>query len=821
MTFKNCINDGVAEGQISQEKADEILGLFDELEVKYNRQMGSAAATARAATETTVAARKIATERKRRAMLQAVTWQRINNDLNNYRTITGRTDKSIAAKALFEQDETSKFNSVAQVQQAVTRSATRKLDDFLATFRRNVIGQTRNKADLKDMVREVFSEGSTDSPAAREMAQAWKASAEYLRTRFNAAGGAIPKRADWGMPQMHDTMRVRQSSYDEWNEFIRTRLDLNKMIDEQTGLKFSPEKLEIALRDAHETIVTDGFNKLKPGSMVGNKSLALRNQDHRFFVFKNADAWMEYQEKFGNPNAFDAMMGHIDTMSRDIALMEVLGPNPNATVNFVKQTLQKDAAGDQAAENAARRSSTAIDTLYSNVNGNINAPVDSRIAYSFAGIRQVLQSAQLGAAAISAITDMNFGRIARTMVGLPQTKMVQNYLKFMNPLSLEEKGKLAVRLGLTAEGWSTLAAAQMRYVGDLSGPEVTRRVADFVMRASLLSPWTNAGKWAFGMEFLGNLADNAGKTFDQLDPMMRKTLDHYNINADRWEIVRATPLYEYEGASFLRAEDIEARTDIRSDLARDLATSLLVMVETETNFAVPSTSIRGRAALVDETRPGTLAGELTRSFAMYKGFGVTLVNTHIMRGLAQPTTGTKGTYFADLLISTTLMGALAMQLKEMSKGRDPRPMDSPEFWGAAFMQGGGLGIYGDFLFSDVNRYDRGLAETFAGPVVGFADDFRKLTIGNLTQAVKGEDTNVASEFLTFAGRYTPGSSLWYSRLALERMVLDQGKKWADPDFETKKRRLESRYRREYGQNHWWSRGEMTPRRSPDLSNVFE
>jgi hypothetical protein len=411
----------------------------------------------------------------------------------------------------------------------------------------------------------VFSEGSTESPAAREMAQAWKASAEYLRTRFNAAGGAIPKRADWGMPQIHDTMRVRQSSYDEWKEFIRVRLDLNKMVDEQTGLPFSPEKLEIALRDAHETIVTDGFNKLKPGSMVGNKSLALRNQDHRFFVFRNADAWMEYQEKFGNPNPFDAMMGHIDTMSRDIALMEVLGPNPNSTVNFVKQTLQKEASEAQVGENAARRASASIDTLYSNVNGNINAPVDSRFAYTFAGIRQILQSAQLGAAAIAAVTDVNFGRIARTMVGLPQTKMVQNYLKFMNPLSLEQKGKLAVRLGLTAEGWSTLAAAQMRYVGDLSGPEVTRRVADFVMRASLLSPWTNAGKWAFGMEFLGNLADNAGKTFDQLDPMMRKTLDHYNINADRWEIVRTTPLYEYEGASFLRAEDIEARTDIRSD----------------------------------------------------------------------------------------------------------------------------------------------------------------------------------------------------------------------------------------------------------------
>tara|TARA_R110001632_G_scaffold195906_1_gene317565 strand:+ start:13 stop:1236 length:1224 start_codon:yes stop_codon:yes gene_type:complete len=407
------------------------------------------------------------------------------------------------------------------------------------------------------------------------------------------------------------------------------------------------------------------------------------------------------------------------------------------------------------------------------------------------------------------------------MVGLPQTKMIQNYLKFMNPLSLEEKGKLAVRLGLTAEGWSTLASAQMRYVGDLSGPEVTRRVADFVMRASLLSPWTNAGKWAFGMEFLGNLADNSGKTFDQLDPMMRKTLDHYNIGADKWEIVRATPPYEYEGASFIRAEDIEARTDIRSDLARDLATSLQVMVETETNYAVPSSSIRGRAALIDETRPGTISGELTRSFAMYKGFGVTLVNTHLMRGLNQPDAKTKTTYYADLLISTTLMGALAMQLKEMSKGRDPRPMEGPEFWGAAFMQGGGLGIFGDFLFSDVNRYDRGLAETIAGPVVGFANDARKLTIGNIVQAAKGDDTNAASEFLSFAGRYTPGSSLWYSRLALERMVLDQGKKWADPKASSKMKRLESRYKREYGQNYWWRPGKLTPERGPDVSNMFE
>jgi hypothetical protein len=148
-------------------------------------------------------------------------------------------------------------------------------------------------------------------------------------------------------------------------------------------------------------------------------------------------------------------------------------------------------------------------------------------------------------------------------------------------------------------------------------------------------------------------------------------------------------------------------------------------------------------------------------------------------------------------------------------------MESPEFWGAALLQGGGLGIYGDFLFSDVNRYDRGLSETIAGPVVGFADDVRKLTIGNVTQAIKGEDTNIGSELINFAGRYTPGSTLWYSRLALERMVLDQGKLWADPDAKSKMKRLESKYKREYGQNYWWRPGKTTPQRPPELSNVFE
>jgi hypothetical protein len=94
-------------------------------------------------------------------------------------------------------------------------------------------------------------------------------------------------------------------------------------------------------------------------------------------------------------------------------------------------------------------------------------------------------------------------------------------------------------------------------------------------------------------------------------------------------------------------------------------------------------------------------------------------------------------------------------------------------------------------------------------------------VGNILQAAQGKDSNAASEFIGFAGRYTPGSSLWYARLGLERLIIDQGKLWVDSDTRTKMRRNASKYRTQYGQKYWWSQGDILPERTPALSNVFE
>ena len=293
MSFKNCIQDGVAEGRISQAQADEVNGLFDELVEQYNRQMGPGPAQSKAAADAAQAARIEAIQRKRRTLLQAQAWKRADLDMRSYKG-GDPAEMGNAALALLEQDVRGTFPSAAQLRDAITRRATSMMDEYLTTFKRDLIGRTRNKATMNSLIREVFGENTGDA-AARELAGAWSRTSEYLRQRFNAAGGAIPLRKDWGLPQTHVVEKVRAVSFQEWRDYIAPRLDMDKMIDERTGLKFTPARLELALKDVYETIKTDGMSRIKPSGAQRGKSVATRRQDHRFLVFRNADSWLQYQ----------------------------------------------------------------------------------------------------------------------------------------------------------------------------------------------------------------------------------------------------------------------------------------------------------------------------------------------------------------------------------------------------------------------------------------------------------------------------------------------------------------------------------------------
>ena len=218
-------------------------------------------------------------------------------------------------------------------------------------------------------------------------------------------------------------------------------------------------------------------------------------------------------------------------------------------------------------------------------------------------------------------------------------------------------------------------------------------------------------------------------------------------------------------------------------------------------------------------------GEVARNTALFKSFPVAVIMTHLMgRGFLNAELGNAGKikYLGHMLAATTILGGLSIQMKDISKGRDPRNMRSAEFLGAAILQGGGIGILGDFLFSDVNRFGGGLANTIAGPVVGLGADLLKLTIGNLLElGSEGEAKSFGPELVRFLRAMTPGQNLWYTRLAIERLVWDEMLKATDPQYVQRFRRMERKARREFGADFFSRPGRgVIPQRPPDLSTAL-
>ena len=96
----------------------------------------------------------------------------------------------------------------------------------------------------------------------------------------------------------------------------------------------------------------------------------------------------------------------------------------------------------------------------------------------------------------------------------------------------------------------------------------------------------------------------------------------------------------------------------------------------------------------------------------------------------------------------------------------------------------------------------------------------KLTLGNIQELIaEGETRNAGRELSRFIEANAPGRSLWYARLAFERLIFDELEAAIDPNAAKSFRKIEQGARRDYGQRFWWRPGTTLPRREPDLGAV--
>ena len=736
---------------------------------------------------------------KRQKALQVITLKAAIDEANAHPKGFARGVVSLITKDI--QDMLSKTN-IDYRAKTVEGRFHMKIARAMNEFRTKNLGLKQNQVGMRDVVREI--EGvNTGNAQAKKFAEQISEVFEEARLRFNRAGGAIRKLDNW-FPHWWDPKLVAKMGKERFIKEFGEKIDRTRMLDD-LGLPLNNAEFAKVMAQMFDDISTDGISSLVPGRQ-GGKKLANKHQEKRVMIFNDVEDWLTLNDQFGRPDFYATMMGHLSNMSHEISMMEILGPSPEASFKYLRDMAQKKGASEPRL--------MSLDTLWKVASGKVNQVVWTKAADVSKSIRAVLVSAQLGSAFLSSLNDPWIARMTAHMNGIPSMKVFHEALRQFNPRNAEDR-IFAVEMGLVADAWISRALAANRYT-EITGDDFIAKTADAVMRASLLSPWTDALRKGFGMANFSQLAKDSSKAFADLPARRRAALERYKITEKEWDLIRSTEAIEHKGARYWSIENMMTRTDLDEVTKNNLATKVHEMVLSEIDHAVLMPDFRSQAIATLGTKRGG-AGEIIRNVAMYKSFPILMIMKQLYRGASQKGLKNKAAYLSQLTIGLTVFGAISVQAKEIARGKDPRDMTDPKFWQAAFLQGGGAGIFGDFLFSDVNRFGNSMTSTIAGPWWGAIDDVTQLTLGQVQKLIAGKDTNISADMIQFLRRYTPGGSIWYTRAVWERGILDQLQEMSDPSAYQKFNKQIKRRQKDYGQQYWWRPGDSAPSRAPNLN----
>lgn len=842
MNFIDCIQTHVDSGNISQQKATALQKEYEALVAKYTDTMGSLEAASVAAKRTIDAKAKKVVDIKfsnlkaAKAMIDTrnTIKQELKEALKEYDGLS-KTKKVLLGgqKPTFNDKVRDKLDHMASRQEAVRNLLFQEISDIIK--KRGSMWQSEEFSVLmREAVEDLLGKPS-GNPIARDMSKALKKAFDASNKMYNSHGGMIGRIANY-FPQSHSASRFNtivkkygvssdpaaiDAGFREWYEYILPRLDLDKMINESTGLPFTPEQLRKTMREDFENILTDGGAELakraEEGKVLPGKGgdLNVRRDKSRFYHFKDADAFLEYNDKFGlgNDNLFDVAVGHLGVMARDIGTMSMFGPKPDSTFANLAMMGASDSMQSKAFTQAT----------YDAITGKLSASGDEKTWYRlYAAGRNQLRGAYLGGAFISAIGDPYWGRLASVRFGLPGFDTIKNLPKIVADGGVnDESMKFAMTQTDLILGASINRFDEATDIGAraMSGYEkFAHYSAEAVHRAGGLNRWTNFQELSGTLSVMHQAFQESGKKFGDLEPNYRKMLEAHGIDGKLWNIIRSTDphVHAKRDAKFMTPQKIMERTDLPYDDRLQASIAYAGYIQEFRDMVVNKPTARVRGIQTGGFQSGTVARAAMQSIGMFKGFGFTVMLNHIVPkyvGLVKDPSLSNIMGMMGFAMATTMIGAASLQLKEIIKGNTPRDMDDSSFWRAAAAQGGGWGILGDFAFADYDRFGRTPMEQLPGPMFGIAGDVLKVGMGSFNKALEDNDYNALNKFMFDAydlvAGTVPGNNLWYIRNHMEALF-DTFPKAFDPEYYDKRER-KMRYReKNFGNESYWVPGEWAP-----------
>lgn len=645
--------------------------------------------------------------------------------------------------------------------------------------------------------------------AAKIAGGLWRELGEYGR-KVHAAG-LDPRKVDWPRARLQAQARA----FAEWRDFILPKLDPRtfegidpedvavKALDGEDGAAALKDPADLKERFLHNVwmdIVTGRHAELSGAGDEGDfrppASLARSVSKSRVLHFTDSNAWMDYSAKYGRGGLFSTVMGQLERAGRNAALMKHWGPTPEAAFEAEKTRLgqglraQGDAKGIKALDGAM------VKARFEAITGRGDTAVNMRLAQTMRTMRGLEALTKLGSIVLSKATDlpMTGQTMARAGAGF-----LNGYGAFFGGvlrLGSEEAKRAADALDVGARSFAGHMGGQYQ-AGD--GAAGWTSWATRLMYRINTFDWFNEGVKKGAAEtysrFLGQEAEHPWAGLTQGS---RETFERFGITAQDWEGARAGLQAASDGRTYFTLDHLDAH-------APDLRLKFATMIHNVIDDTVSEPRARERANMTRGTQAGTLWGEIARSFMQFKGFINAIVGRHLIPAARGYAGYSPAALLAHMMLGSALAGYVSMNAKLIARGEAPRgPVGddagaTAKIWGASLMQGGGLGLYGDFLFGELDRnggdFDWG---SLGGPLLSDSEQVAKVVRQAVTGGAISPRTGrsqIPGELVKLASQNTPLVNLWYSRLALDYMVFWRLQEAASPGY---LQRYEERVRNQEG-----------------------
>jgi hypothetical protein len=626
--------------------------------------------------------------------------------------------------------------------------------------------------------------GVTGNPEALKMAEAVHGVQQLAKQRLNNEGGWVGDYAGYITSTQHDADKIRRAGFDAWRNFIEPRLSAQTF----EGV----ENREVMLRQTWHALVT-GIHMsdrdmvgLKDPAFTGPANAAKKASQGRVLHFNNADAWLDYQQRFGRGSLAEQMTGALDRSARQTALMQRWGTNPEAEFqNDFRALGEKYRDTNPDAVVALNEARASIEKRFSYLTGEANRPINAQAAEIASGIRAIQSMAKLGGVALTHLSSFPTKAAELRYQGVGFLERYANSISsLMQGRGRGEAGELADLLLAGTEGMH--GSMLSKFNVDDGAPGRISKMTNQFFRLSGLTYMLDAQKAGTQRIMSRLLGQNIDKEFADLAPQIQRNLQAYDISPAEWDLLRRAPDQTTVDARLHLTPDAALRAGLEPDAADRLGLKLHALYADTADRGIITPGIDDKALLLGGTAPGSLAGEALRFIAQFKTWGVAAAR----QGLGREIYGGQGAAGAvsgimQLALGAMVMGYMTMTLKDLAAGRVPRSPTDPKTFFAALIQGGGFGILGDYAFGEFNRFGGTPVEALAGPTAGTVGDILQMLAtvrGVATRDPNARPQDLGPDALRLVKSNTPFINLFYTRALLDYLLLHSAQESMNPGY---------------------------------------